>query len=111
MYKIDAAAPGDGDQRVGLGALAIEFHRFEMQPGERADDLQVAQFFGADVHQQILALRIVAIQTLNGVLHRRGELAVGAAELLEQHVAESRIRFVNADGVHQLLHVVIHVTP
>ena len=92
-------------------ALPIELHRLEVQARERADDLQVAQLLGADVHQQILALRIVAIQTLNGILHRRGELAVCAAELLEQHVAKSRIGFVDAHGVHQLLHVVIHVTP
>ena len=74
----------------------------------RADDLQMAQFLGADVHQQVFALRILAIEALDRILHRGGELAVGAAELLEQHIAETRIRLVDADGVHQLLDVVIH---
>ena len=32
--------------------------------------------------------RIVAVQALDGILHRSGEFAVGAAKLLEQHVAE-----------------------
>ena len=45
----------------------------------------MAQFLGADVHQEILAPRIVAIQALDGILHRRGELAVRTAELLEEH--------------------------
>ena len=46
-----------------------------------------------------------------GVLHRRGQFAVGAAELLQQHVAEARVGLVDADGVHQLLDVVIHGGP
>src|SRR6185295_12580526 len=64
--------------------------------------------FGADIHQQVFPLEVVAIQSLYRILHRRGELAVGAAELFEQHVAECRIGRVDAHGVHQLLHVVIH---
>ncbi len=81
-------------------ALAIEFHRLEMQARQRADDLQVAQLLGADVHQQILALRIVAVQSLNRILHRGGELAVGAAELFEQHVAEPRIGLASTRTVY-----------
>jgi len=69
-----------------------------VQARERADDFQVAQFLGTDVHQEILALRIVAIQALDGILHRRGELAVRAAELLEEHVPKSRICIVDIDG-------------
>ena len=82
--------------------------RFQMHARQRADDLEMAQFLGADVHQQILAVRIIAIEALNGILHGGGEFAVGAAELLQQHVAETRIGLVDADGVHQFLDVVIH---
>jgi hypothetical protein len=76
-FRAQAAAFGrmggmkGGPERVGLGALSIEFHRLKVQASERADDLQVAQFLGADVHQEILAVRIVAIQALDGMLHRR----------------------------------------
>ena len=79
-----------------------------MQARERSDDLQMTQLFGADVHQQVFPLGILAVQTLNGVLHCRGKLSVGAAELLEQHIAELWIRGVDAHGVHQFLDVVIH---
>ncbi len=71
----------------------------------------MAQLLGADVHQKVFALRILAIEPLDRILHRRGELAVGAAELLEQHVAEARVGLVDADGVHELLDVVIHESP
>ena len=79
-----------------------------MHAGQGADDLEVAQFLGADVHEQILALGIVAIQPLDGILHRSGELTVSSAELLEQHISETRIGRADAHRVHQLLDVVIH---
>jgi len=110
VEQIDAPAAGDGNQRVGLGVLAIELHRFEMQPRQRSDDFEMAQLLGADVHQEIFPLGILAVQTLNRILHCGGELSVGPAELLEQHVSELRIRCVDAHGVHQLLDVVIHAS-
>ena len=88
-----------------------EFHRLEVHAGETADDLEMAQLLGADVHEQVFALRVLAIESLDRILHRRGELAVGAAELLQQHVAEARIGLVDPDGVHELLDVVIHGNP
>ena len=88
--------------------VAREFHRLEVHAGKGADDLEVAQLLGADVHQQVFALRVLAIESLDRILHRRSELAVGAAELLEQHVAEARVRLVDPDGVHELLDVMIH---
>jgi len=75
---------------------------------ESADDLQVAQFLGADVHQEVFALCIIAIQSLDGILHRRRQLAVRATKLLEQHVAELRIGLVDAHGVHQFFYMVVH---
>jgi hypothetical protein len=85
-----------------FGVLAIELHWLQMQAGKRADDLQMAQFFRADIHQQIFPVRILAVEALHGVLHRRGELSVCAAELLEQHVPEPRVRSIDAHCVHQL---------
>ena len=74
----------------------------------RADDLEMAELLGADVHQQVLALRILAVQSLNRVLHRGGELAVSAAELFQQHVAELRVRRIDANRVHEFFHMVVH---
>src|SRR6201992_2147623 len=79
-----------------------------MHTSEAADHFQMAQFLGADVHQQVLAVRILAVQSLNRILHRGGKFAVRSAELLEQHIAETNIRLVHADREHQLLDVVIH---
>ena len=76
--------------------------------GQTADDLQVAQLLGPDVHEKIFSRGVFAVEPLDRILHRRGELAVGATELLQQHVAEARVRLVHADGVHELLYVVIH---
>ena len=89
-------------------ASRSNFDRLEMHARQRADHFQMAQLLGADVHQQVLAVGIVAVEALDRVLHRGGELAVGAAELLQQHVAKARIGLVDANGVHQLLDVVIH---
>ena len=55
---------------------------------QRADDLEIAQLLRPDVHHKIFSLRVVAIEPLERVLHGGGQLAVGAAELLEQHVAD-----------------------
>ena len=82
-----------------------------MHAGEGTNDLEMAQFLRPDVHEQVFALSVVAIESLDRVLHRRGELAIGAAELLEQHVAEFGIRRVDADRVHELLDVMVHYKP
>jgi hypothetical protein len=52
--------------------------------GQRADDFQVAEFLGSDIHQQVLAPWIVAIKALDPVLHRGRELAVCAANAAQQ---------------------------
>jgi hypothetical protein len=79
-----------------------------VQPRQRPDHLEVTQFLGADIHQKVLAGRVLAIESLDRVLHGGGELAIGAAELLQEHVAEFRVRLVDADRVHELFDVVIH---
>ena len=92
-------------------AASRTLHRLEMHAGQRSDDLQVAQLLGADVHQQILAGGVLAIDALDRILHGGGELAVGAAELLQSMLPKRGIRLVDADGVHELLDVMIHGGP
>ena len=108
VEQVDAAAAGDGDQRIGLCSFSVEFRRLEMEPRKAADDFKMAEFLGPDIHEEILAVGVLTIQALNGVLHRGGQLAVGAAELFEQHVAKARIGFIDPHGVHELLDVMIH---
>src|SRR5690606_33184232 len=79
-----------------------------VQARERTHDFQMAQLFGTDVHEEILAFGILTVEPLNRILHRRSQLAVRPAELLEQHVAKLRIRNVDSNGIHQLLHVMVH---
>ena len=79
-----------------------------MHAGQRADDFEMAEFLGADVHQQVLAVRILAIEPLYRILHGGRELAVGAAELLKEHIAEARVGFIDANGEHQFLDMMIH---
>src|SRR5213075_2116125 len=82
VEQIDPAAAGNGDQRVCQCGLPLEFHRGEVKPGQRAHDFEVAQFLSTDVHEQIFAGRILAIETLDRILHGRGEFAISTAELL-----------------------------
>src|ERR1700761_978265 len=79
-----------------------------MHTREAPHHFQMAQFLRTDVHQQILAVRILTVQSLNRILHRGGEFAVRATELLKQHIAETNSRLVHADREHQLFDVVIH---
>ena len=65
VEEADAAASRDRDQRVGLGMFAAELHRLQVHPRERADDLEVAEFLGADIHQQVLAGGVLTVQTLD----------------------------------------------
>ena len=68
----------------------------------------MTQFLGADVHQEVLAVRILAIEPLNRILHRGRKFAIGAAELFKEHIAKARVGFIDANGEHQFLDVVIH---
>ena len=79
-----------------------------MHTGESPDDFKMAQLFSADVHQQVLPIRVITIQTLNGILHRSSQLSVGPAELFEQHVAEFGIGCADMHGIHQCFDMVIH---
>ena len=50
-------------------------------------------------------------EALREITHRRGELAVGTAELFEQQRGEHRVRLGDADGVLQALVVTEHGCP
>ena len=72
IEQIDAAAAGNGDQGIGFCCLAIEFRWLQMQACQAADDLKMAELFGADIHQKILAVWIFAVESLNRILHGSG---------------------------------------
>ena len=72
--------------------LPPELHWLQVHARQRTDDFEVAEFFRAD-----------AIEAPNGILHCCGEFAVRPAKLLEEHIAESRVRPIDTDRVHELL--------
>ena len=76
VTQAHSAAARNRDQRVGLRRVPVVFHGLQMHSGQRADDLQMAQFFGTDIHQQVFAFRVVAVQALDRILHGRGEFAI-----------------------------------
>jgi hypothetical protein len=54
VEEINAAATGNGNQRVGFGGVATELHGRKMQTGERANVRKMTQLFGADIDQEVL---------------------------------------------------------
>src|SRR5829696_2157872 len=82
-----------------------------MHARQSADYFEMAQFLGADVHQKIFPFRVLAVQPLNRILHGGGEFTVRAAKLFKQHVAETWIRLIHSDGVHELFDMMIHERP
>ena len=42
-------------------------------------------------------------------LHRRRELAIRAAELFQQHIAEAGVRLVDSNRKHELLYMMEHI--
>lgn len=108
IVEIDAAASGDGDERVGFRRITTKLHRGEVQSSQGTDDFEMAEFLCPDVHQEILAGGVVAVKTLYGILHGGREFAVGAPELLKEHVAEFRIRLVDPNRIHEPFDVMIH---
>ncbi|CEE80472.1 hypothetical protein XAC2852_790195 [Xanthomonas citri pv. citri] len=73
---------------------------------DRADDFEMADLFGGDVEQQILAARVVLAQCLGEVAHCSGKFALRSAELFQHQRRQIRIGLGDADGVHQTL--VVH---
>jgi hypothetical protein len=59
----------------------------------------MAQFFGGDIEQQILATRIIFANSLGEVPAGGTELALRTTELLEEQIRKTRIRRSDAHGV------------
>ena len=76
---------------------------------DRADDFEMAQLLGGDVEQHVLAAGIVLAEALGEIAHGGGELAVGAAELLEQQRRQRGIGLADAHRVLQALVVHEHL--
>ncbi len=64
------------------------------------------ELLGSDVEKHVLAAGILLGQALGEVAHRRGELPVGAAELLQHESAQSRVGLGDPNGILKLL--VVH---
>jgi hypothetical protein len=58
-----------------------------------ADDLEMAELFGGDVHEQVVLVRIglPCSKCLHEVLHGGLQLPIAAAELLQQETGEARV--------------------
>jgi hypothetical protein len=90
-----------------------------VQQSEQIADPQSAHFATAGLphgiptsslaNQHVFAIWIVAIKTLDRILHRGSKFPIRPTELLQEHVAESRIGCSHVDGVHQLLDMVIYM--
>jgi hypothetical protein len=61
IEQVHPAAARDRNQGIGFGSLAIELRRLEVHAGERSHDFEMAQFFGADIHQKVFAIGIFAV--------------------------------------------------
>jgi hypothetical protein len=84
---------------------AVQQHR-----DRRADDFQVTEFLRRDIHQEIILVRVRSLgrESLHKILHRRFQLAIGTAELLQQHRGETIIRPGNPGIELQFFDMVEH---
>lgn len=73
-----------------------------------AVDLQVAELFGGDIHQQVLAACVLFGDALGEIAAGGGQFALRSAELFEHEVGEAGIAFADPDGVLQALVVCEH---
>jgi hypothetical protein len=66
--ELKSATPPPPAMAISGSASAARlscFEGFQVQPGQRADDFEMAEFFRSDIHQKILAFRIIAVQALD----------------------------------------------
>ena len=77
-------------ENVARARRQLEAAGAEMHAGQRAYDLEMAEFLRPDVHQKILAVGIVAVEALNRVLHRSRKFTVRAAELFQRSPGHDR---------------------
>ena len=82
IKECNAAAPSYCDKWIRFRCFTLLFHRLQMHSDQRAYDFQMTQFFGSDIHKEILTRRVFAIHPLDGILHGRGEFTICPTELL-----------------------------
>src|SRR6185312_1124665 len=75
------------------------------------DDFQVTELLRSDIDEHILAARIVLGEILREITTRRGQLPLGAAELLEHEVGEAGVTFADTYRVLQAFVVTKHDGP
>ena len=80
-----------------------------MCPRKGSDNFEMAQFLGADIHQEVFASGIFAVDALDRILHGCRQFSVGPAELLQKHGAEPGIGCTDSNRVHKFLDMVIHL--
>jgi len=76
---------------------------------ELADHLQMPELFGGDIEEHVPDRLVVLMKGLGKVSQRCGQLAGGAAELLEEFLRKHRIRSSDLDLVQWLANVNEHV--
>jgi hypothetical protein len=80
-----------------VGDLEIVVEAVQQHRDGGSDDLEVAEFLGGDVHEEVVHFRVLLPQHkgLREVLQCGGEFTVGAAELLHEQRCESWIGLVD----------------
>ncbi len=109
----DGVDPGGMVHEIGVVAgfldlLGRQVARKLIDDG--ADHLKMRQFFGADIVQNSLELRIRHHIPLAQIAERRADLPVGAAVLRRDDLGERRVGASDLDGVLQAFLVNPHVT-
>lgn len=105
----NVASAGDTYQRIRFCIFAFHFRRLEVHADEGAQDFKMTEFFGPDVEEKIALGEVVnAVRSLDRVLHGSGQLAIGTAELFEEHITEGHVGSSDIDHVQEFLDMVIH---
>jgi hypothetical protein len=73
---------------------------------DRTDNLEVAEFFGCDIEQHVLAASVELAEPLSKIAHRGRKFPVGTTELFEHQASEHGVRLRDAHGILQPL--VVH---
>jgi len=76
---------------------------------DAADHFQVAQFFGGDIEQQVLAACVVFGDCLREVTHCSGKFTLRTPELFQHQIGKTRVRRSHADGVLQAFVMYEHI--
>jgi len=101
--KLDVAFVLPVEQIAEIVSFDFVDHRarraFEQHRQGLRDHLEVRELLGRDVEQHVATRHVALRPALREIAHRRRQLAVRAAELVEQQLCEKRIGAVDAHGV------------